>query len=444
MRFNTLRSFIIAAILISGALALCAENIEVDQILTDYSINPVNADLHYYQRDLRLKGMVVGIANEDARSGIVGRAELVSETGKPWFCSFQSEQTVDIAKLRRGDHVVLAGVLQMHILRGSESRSNDGLRFEHCSLISQESAVHSIFDVRLPAAPLRNVNSKASNGKGIIDGPPVIDIPITDPLALRTNAATNGVPEVGGDDTVPVILHKVEPILPEEAQKAKVQGNVRLSATIDEQGIPIDIQVEKPAGFGMDEQAVLALRQCRFRPGFKNGAPVKTRVFWEVKFSCYDCSSDVDPAPLDYNFFKPQGIRNLKAAVSVFATFSISKEGNPNDIVVKQFVFCRSDYVPAKSDPRIADSVVNAISSWKFRPAWRDGVAVDSAPLSIYQRVMITFDLFGGVTISSITPVRSSGDLSGVPSSSRPARTPIFRGCNAGSSSLRCMAGLAY
>lgn len=83
VRFNTLRSFLIAAILLTGAVeTLCAEDIEVDQILTDYSINPVNADLHYHQRDLRLNGIVVGIANEESRPGVVGQAELVSESGK--------------------------------------------------------------------------------------------------------------------------------------------------------------------------------------------------------------------------------------------------------------------------------------------------------------------------------------------------------------------------
>ena len=140
---------------------------------------------------------------------------------------------------------MLAGVLQMHILRGSEAKSNDALRFEHCSVISQESAVHSISDARLPATSFGNVNSRASDGKGIIDAPPVVDLPTTDPHTSRTNAAGDGVHKVGKDDDVsgPVVLHEVEPILPEEAQKAKIQGNVRLSATIDEQGIPRDILV---------------------------------------------------------------------------------------------------------------------------------------------------------------------------------------------------------
>jgi TonB family protein len=93
-----------------------------------------------------------------------------------------------------------------------------------------------------------------------------------------------GIFRTGGDVSSPVLLLKVEPEYSEAARKAKYSGTVLLSVVVDERGIPQDIRVIRPLGLGLDEKAVEAVQQWRFRPGQRNGHPVRVRATVEVSF----------------------------------------------------------------------------------------------------------------------------------------------------------------
>jgi len=93
-----------------------------------------------------------------------------------------------------------------------------------------------------------------------------------------------GVYMAGGNVSSPALLSKVEPEYSDEARRAKYSGIVRLSVVIDENGIPTDIHVIGPLGLGLDEKAVQAVQHWRFRPGLRNGKPVKVRASIEVSF----------------------------------------------------------------------------------------------------------------------------------------------------------------
>jgi TonB family protein len=93
-----------------------------------------------------------------------------------------------------------------------------------------------------------------------------------------------GTYKAGGEVSSPILLSKVEPEYSEEARRAKYSGTVSLSVVVDEQGIPRDIKVVRPLGLGLDERAIQAVARWRFRPGTKNGHPVKVRATVEVSF----------------------------------------------------------------------------------------------------------------------------------------------------------------
>jgi len=52
-------------------------------------------------------------------------------------------------------------------------------------------------------------------------------------------------------------------------------------------GIPRDIRIAKPAGMGLDEQAVKAVQRWRFDPAKKDGNPVAVQINVEVNFRLY-------------------------------------------------------------------------------------------------------------------------------------------------------------
>jgi TonB family protein len=88
----------------------------------------------------------------------------------------------------------------------------------------------------------------------------------------------------GGGVTNPVPIYRPEPQYSEEARKAKWQGAVLLSLVVDETGKPIDIKVIRPLGLGLDEQAIKAVSMWTFKPGMKDGKPVKVQAQIEVSF----------------------------------------------------------------------------------------------------------------------------------------------------------------
>jgi periplasmic protein TonB len=87
--------------------------------------------------------------------------------------------------------------------------------------------------------------------------------------------------------TAPEVIYNPEPSFSEEARKAKMQGIVMLLLVVGKDGRPYDIRVGQSLGMGLDEQAIAAVTQWRFRPATKNGQPVATQIAVQVDFHLY-------------------------------------------------------------------------------------------------------------------------------------------------------------
>jgi len=96
--------------------------------------------------------------------------------------------------------------------------------------------------------------------------------------------AGGGVFRVGGGVTAPVLLYKKEPEYSEEARKAKYQGTVILAIVVDPSGRATNLQVVRSLGLGLDEKAIEAVKQWKFKPGYKDGKPVPVSAQIEVNF----------------------------------------------------------------------------------------------------------------------------------------------------------------
>jgi TonB family protein len=96
--------------------------------------------------------------------------------------------------------------------------------------------------------------------------------------------AGGGVYRIGGGVSQPVPIYRPDPDYSEEARKAKYQGTVILAIVVDEKGNPRDVRVVKPLGLGLDQKAIEAVEKWRFRPGMKDGHPVKVMAQIEVNF----------------------------------------------------------------------------------------------------------------------------------------------------------------
>jgi TonB family protein len=99
--------------------------------------------------------------------------------------------------------------------------------------------------------------------------------------SLKAGIAKAGVGGVG----LPVCTYCPIPQYTDQAKAAKYRGKVVLQVVITTEGRAANISVIKPAGMGLDEAAVEAVKSWKFRPAVgPDGHPVATQVPIELTF----------------------------------------------------------------------------------------------------------------------------------------------------------------
>jgi protein TonB len=96
-----------------------------------------------------------------------------------------------------------------------------------------------------------------------------------------------GAKQIGGGVKGPVIIYQPEPEFSEEARKAKFMGVVTVSIIVDATGKPQNVRVTRGVGMGLDEKAIEAVKQYRFKPATENGKPVAVYLNVEVNFEIF-------------------------------------------------------------------------------------------------------------------------------------------------------------
>ena len=89
---------------------------------------------------------------------------------------------------------------------------------------------------------------------------------------------------VGGQIRPPIRIKEVAPVYPAIAQSARVQGDVVIEATIDDEGKVADARVVKSVPL-LDQAALDAVRQWEYQPSLLNGVPTAVVMTVTVKFT---------------------------------------------------------------------------------------------------------------------------------------------------------------
>jgi TonB family protein len=87
--------------------------------------------------------------------------------------------------------------------------------------------------------------------------------------------------------SVPEVIYSVDPEFSDEARKARYQGTVLVSLIVGADGLPKNPKVARALGMGLDEKAIEAVRQYRFKPAMKDGKPVPVQMSIEIDFHIY-------------------------------------------------------------------------------------------------------------------------------------------------------------
>ena len=99
--------------------------------------------------------------------------------------------------------------------------------------------------------------------------------------------------------TPPRVLNSIDPSSNEYAQQYGIAGMELLRTVVDATGVPRQMAIARPIGFGLDEKAVDAIKNSRFHPATLNGQPVPVVV---------DLAVTSASTPMDQTRFGEQGI----------------------------------------------------------------------------------------------------------------------------------------
>ncbi|MGI8782414.1 MAG: energy transducer TonB [Acidobacteriota bacterium] len=233
---------------------------------------------------------------------------------------------------------------------------------------------------------------------------PVATAQTTRPESLR----------VGGQVQSTKLIHRVEPVYPEEARAARVSGTVVMQVTVDEQGVVSDVKTIRGHSL-LDSAAVDAVKQWRYKPTLLNGEPVPVIATVMVQFSL-DGKTSSEPMMLQLkidsagNLYNRAELLSIEQAVALVwqATGPIICEAHPtvsSEIVRKavdelqgatgkqvRVVLTPPHLEP--SDAEIARSQGYRLVSALLRPAaLRDDRAMNELPRPLREASVVEFEL---------------------------------------------------
>lgn len=144
---------------------------------------------------------------------------------------------------------------------------------------AEEVAPPTLGDDAAPPAPLMADLDVAVGGGGYLPG--FVANAGSSAEGMGTSLDTFDVSEL---EKRPEVVAQVAPTYPPELRKAKIEGAVTLVFLLSEDGRVEDPRVENSTRPEFEKPALEAVRRWRFRPGMKDGQPVKTHMRLPLRF----------------------------------------------------------------------------------------------------------------------------------------------------------------
>ncbi len=135
--------------------------------------------------------------------------------------------------------------------------------------------------------------SAAATGLGVFEPQNVVGPGSHATLPEEFERLGAGARTVGEEVTAPQLIEKVQPAYPVDLRAARVDGKVVLHAVIDEQGNVTAVEVLRSSRHeGLDNAAIDAVRQWRYKPATMEGTPVKVHFTVVVNFTVEKAAPD--------------------------------------------------------------------------------------------------------------------------------------------------------
>jgi TonB family protein len=225
--------------------------------------------------------------------------------------------------------------------------------------------------------------------------PPAIDIV---PASANVQAAS-AIRRVRTIDVFPaqtitapdVVEYTTPPLYSDEARRRRIEGIVTIQARVGVDGHVAAPRVIDGLGFGLDQNALVALRQWQFRPGTRNGRPVEMTAAIDIEFSlrnealneliANDMATRIGPdvtAPRIMRRVNVPSDRDAdgeRRAGTVVLDVVLLEDGRPKIVRVLRSL-----------TPPLDERAIDAFEQWRFSPALKAG-----RPVKVRLQADVTF-----------------------------------------------------
>ncbi len=171
-----------------------------------------------------------------------------------------------------------------------------------------------------------------------------------------------------------IVEYTTPPLYSDTARRRGVEGVVTVRARIDERGRIDGMRVVRGVGFGLDQNALVAARQWRFRPAMRDGTPVAMETELEIVFSLRNEAINAlianDMATLmGPGVAPPTAVRVIElpppapnARGTVLLDVVLPEDGIPKIVRILKSL-----------SPELDESAIRTFEQWRFSPALKDG-----------------------------------------------------------------------
>ena len=227
---------------------------------------------------------------------------------------------------------------------------------------------------------------------GVKAAPPPPPPPPAPPVKKKIEEFERGAVKATGDIKPPKLIDKVNPVYPEEARKAKVEGVVILGARIDKEGNVSNVMVIKSKESLLNEAAMDAVRKWKYEPMVIEGKPVEAVFTVTISFKLNGKKEDEEfgkgAVKVGGEIENPRLIKQVnpiypdeakKAGIQgvVILNAIVDEKGNVARVIVK------------KSESAVLNQpAIDALKQWKYEP-----MIIKGKPKPVLITVTIKFRL---------------------------------------------------
>ncbi len=185
----------------------------------------------------------------------------------------------------------------------------------------------------------------------------------------------------------PKLLTKVNPVYPEEARKAGLQGVVILSARTDVQGRVKDVMILRSVP-ALNQAAIDAVKQWVYEPLIIDGAAKEAVFTTTIAFKLNGAKKEgAEPAAGTKDQVQPKLITKVNPVYPEAAR----KAGIQGVVLVEAKIDAQGNVVAVKvvkSVPELDQAAIDAVKQWKYEP-----VVIEGKPVGVVFTVTIKFAL---------------------------------------------------